>query len=649
MLPLKRLAKLATLSLLAFSIPSFSVAQLQLAKVFQDHMVLQRDKPITVWGTSQKRKRISITFNGRTYTTRPDKTGQWSYTLPAMEAGGPHLLRVSSRKEAVMINDILIGDLWVCSGQSNMEWTVGNSNDANSEIASANDPQIRHFKVPHSWAKTPQDTLAGGNWTLATPDHVGNFSAVGYYFARELRKHVDVPIGLINTSWGGSRIEPWMHPEALQDYALPDLDSLEQAAQEKNQQKRKEIEAQHGAIAEEDQGLEKGWNQASCDDSQWATLALPGLWEEAGYEGVDGVIWFRKTIQLSAEEAAQGIELGLGKIDDSDWTYLNGQEIGSNIGAYAKNRVYQVPADRLKAGANLIAVRVEDTGGGGGIYGDEALLYLKTVKGVRSLTGKWAMKIGAATFNAGPGFRAHHTPTILYNIMVHPLLKLPIKGALWYQGESNASPAHAYEYRTHFANMIKDWRKRWNSGDFPFLFVQLANFMPAQEVPGPSNWAMLRESQSATLEVPNTGQAVIIDIGEANDIHPRNKQDVGLRLSLAARKLAYGDEKIVYSGPTYKSMKKDGQSISLTFDHIGSGLMAKDRYGYLKGFTIAGADQKFVWAKAEIKGKEIVVWSDQVKNPVAVRYAWANNPDDANLYNREGLPASPFRTDEWPE
>ena len=649
MLPLKRLAKLVTLLLLALGLPTIGSSQLQLSKVFQDHMVLQRDQPITVWGTSKKRKRVSITFNGRTYTTRPDKAGKWAYTLPAMKAGGPHLLRVSSRKEAVMISDILIGDLWVCSGQSNMEWTVNNSNEAKSEISAANDPKIRHFKVPHSWAKTPQDTLAGGDWTIGNPDHVGNFTAVGYFFARELRKHVDVPIGLINTSWGGSRVEPWMHPEALKSYELDDLDALAKAAEEKNKKKRIELEAKHGSLPDEDQGEELGWHKREYDDKGWPTMELPGLWEEAGYEGVDGVIWFRKTIELSAEEATQGIELGLGKIDDSDWTYVNGQQVGSNEGAYAKDRVYKVPAIQLQAGSNLIAIRVEDTGGGGGIYGDGKLLYVKTIKGVKPLTGTWAMKIGAAAFKPGAGFQVNHTPTILYNIMVHPLLKLPIKGALWYQGESNANRADAYEYRTLFADMIKDWRKRWNVGDFPFLYVQLANFMQAMPEPVPSSWAMLRESQSAALDLPNTAQAVIIDIGEANDIHPRNKQDVGLRLSLAARKLAYGEEKIVYSGPTYKEMKKDGQSIVLSFDHTGSGLLAKDKYGYLKGFTIAGADQKFVWAKAQIRGDQIVVWSDQVSNPAAVRYGWANNPDDANLYNKEGLPASPFRTDEWPE
>lgn len=649
MLPLKRLAKLVTLLLLALGLPTIGSSQLQLSKVFQDHMVLQRDQPITVWGTSKKRKRVSITFNGRTYTTRPDKAGKWSYTLPAMKAGGPHLLRVSSRKEAVMISDILIGDLWVCSGQSNMEWTVNNSNDAKMEIAAANDPKIRHFKVPHSWAKTPQDTLAGGDWTIGNSDHVGNFTAVGYFFARELRKHVDVPIGLINTSWGGSRLEPWMHPEALKSYNLADLDALAKAAEEKNKKKRIELEAKHGPLPDEDKGKEKGWHKKEYDDKGWPTMELPGLWEEAGYEGVDGVIWFRKTIELSAEEAAQGIELGLGKIDDSDWTYVNGHEVGSNEGAYAKDRVYKVAAEQLQAGRNLIAIRVEDTGGGGGIYGDEKLLYLKTIKGVKALTGAWAMKIGAAAFKPGAGFQVNHTPTILYNIMIHPLLKLPIKGALWYQGESNANRSNAYEYRTLFADMIKDWRQRWNVGDFPFLYVQLANFMQAMPEPVPSNWAMLRESQSEVLDLPNTAQAVIIDIGEADDIHPRNKQDVGLRLSLAARKLAYGEEEIVYSGPMYKEMKKDGQSIVLSFDHIGGGLLAKDKYGYLKGFTIAGADQKFVWAKAQIRGNQIVVWSDQVSNPAAVRYGWANNPDDANLYNKEGLPASPFRTDEWPE
>ncbi len=645
MLPLKRLAKLVTLLSLFMGLPTLIFSQLRLPKVFQDHMVLQRDKDITVWGDAGKKKRISITFNSRTYTTRADKEGKWSYTLPPMKAGGPHLLRVSSRKDFILINDILIGDLWVCSGQSNMEWTVGNSNEAEMEISQAKDSQIRHFKVPHSWAKSPQDTLVGGEWTVCNADNVGSFTAVGYFFARELRKHVDVPIGLINTSWGGSRLEPWMHPSSLSGNDLPDLDALEKAAKEKSAKQLRDIEAKVGKLPTVDKGIENGWHKQMYSDQDWLDMELPALWETAGFEGVDGVVWYRKTIVLSEAAAKAGIELGLGKIDDSDWTYVNGTEVGSNVGAHAKDRVYKVAPSLLKPGKNTIAIRVEDTGGGGGVYGDPELMYLISSEGRTSLAGDWKMKVGEAKFNADAGFRVHHTPTLLYNIMIHPLLKLPIKGALWYQGESNANEKGAFVYRDLFAKMITDWRQRWGVGDFPFLFVQLANFMAPVEAPSESNWAVLRESQSATLSVPNTAQAVITDIGEANDIHPRNKQDVGLRLSLAARKLAYNQD-VVYSGPAYKDMKKEGNKIVLSFDHVGGGLMAEDKYGYLKGFAIAGADKQFVWAKAEIRGNQIVVWNEGISDPKVVRYAWANNPDDANLYNKEGLPASPFRTGE---
>ncbi|MEZ5038922.1 MAG: sialate O-acetylesterase [Saprospiraceae bacterium] len=635
---------LITLLCLLLWMPPSSFGQLRLAKVFQDHMVLQRGHEITIWGTSNKKDRVSITFNGQTVTTRADKLGNWTYLLPAMEAGGPHLLRVSSRKEVRLISDILIGDLWICSGQSNMEWIVRNSNNAAEEMANAKDDQIRQFKVPHTWASEPQDTLVSGEWRIANPENVGDFSAVGYFFARELRQHVDVPIGLINTSWGGSKIEPWMHASSLEGYPIPKVDSLIQAATEESKKKLQSLEARLGQLPEKDNGLEKGWHQANFLDSDWLTINLPGLWETAGYEGLNGVFWFRKTIELTEAEAAAGIQLSLGKIDDSDWTYVNGQEVGSNIDAYAKDRVYEVSASVLKAGQNTIAVRVEDTGGGGGIYGDAAQLFYQSNQGKTSLATSWKMKIGAASYESGGAFQINQTPTILYNIMIHPLLKLPIKGALWYQGESNADEEGAYVYRDLFARMITDWRARWGVGDFPFLYVQLANFMAPSPTPTESNWAVLRESQSATLAIPNTAQVVIIDIGEAKDIHPRNKQDVGLRLSLAARKLAYQQD-VVYSGPVYKEMKIEGNKVVLSFDHVGSGLVAHDKYGYLKGFTIAGADKQFVWAKAEIKGNQIIVWSDEVKAPVAVRYGWANNPDDVNLYNKEGLPASPFRTD----
>jgi sialate O-acetylesterase len=398
-------------------------------------------------------------------------------------------------------------------------------------------------------------------------------------------------------------------------------------------------------IENDDQGVKEQWQSSTYDDSQWKTMKLPQLWETAGLT-MDGIVWFRKEIILDASEIANGITLNLGQIDDSDISFVNGQKIGETINQYSNKREYKVAPDALKVGKNIIAVKVIDTGGGGGIWGDAADLSYTSVKGKFSLATDWKYNIGVnpgenPTSSTGP----NSYPTLLFNGMISPLLPYAVQGAIWYQGESNASRANQYE--TIFPMLINDWRKQWNNPKMPFLFVQLANYMAAKPEPGESEWAELRDAQSKTLSVNKTGMAVIIDIGEAKDIHPRNKQDVAYRLSLAARKIAYAQD-IVYSGPTYNSYKIDGNKIIITFKNTGSGLVAKDKYGYLKGFAIAGEDKKFVWAKAVIDGDKVVVWSNDINNPVAVRYAWADNPDDANFYNKEGLPASPFRTDDWP-
>lgn len=622
--------------------------EIQLGKLFSNGMVLQRGIEVPVWGWSTAGETIRVTFDGKNYSNSADNDGKWMVRLPAMAAGGPYKMHVVGKSGELLLEDIWVGDVWVCSGQSNMEWQVAISGNAAAEIAAANDPMIRHFKVPRSSAKTPQDTLVGGEWQVASPKTVGGFTAVGYYFARELRKSVDVPVGLLNTSWGGSRLEPWMHANALGiTNAETAIDEIREQQEAFARLVRAELEANVGPLPDEDAGMDGDtplWANPDLDDSDWDKIPAPVLWESDKYQGLDGIGWYRGTFELSEAEAVNPVEIGVGQIDDSDITWVNGVEVGRMEMQYNKPRVYQVPVEALRPGINHIAIRVEDTGGGGGIWGEAELMYMKAGNDVRSLAGDWRFKVGA--FISYTQIFDNQVPTILYNQMVHPILNFPIKGALWYQGESNAGPADAYQYRELFPKMIRDWRERWNVGEFPFLFVQLANFMAEDDQPAESDWAVLRESQSATLAVPNTAQAVIIDIGEAADIHPRNKQDVGLRLSLAARKLAYGED-VVYSGPVFKSQEIMKQKVVITFDHIGGGLKAKDKYGYLKGFAIAGPDKKFVWAKAQIKGDKVYVWNEAVKEPVSVRYAWGNNPEDANLYNVEGLPASPFRTDEW--
>lgn len=625
--------------------PHDARAQLRTSRIIGDGMVMQRGVGVPVWGWAAPGSRVAVAFDGRAYEARADTAGRWRVTLPAMKAGGPHAMTIASDGQQLAVRDILVGDVWICSGQSNMEWTVADASNAAREIASANDPQIRHFKVPRSWSWTPEADLAGGAWERADPAHAGNFTAVGYFFARELRKTVRVPIGLINTTWGGSRIEPWMSPRALgiDSAAAAKLMADENAVE---QQRNTVLRAKIGDVPDKDPGLVGGaavWADPALDDGAWSAIETPAQWEQAGYAGLDGVAWYRTSFTLTAAEAKSGVTLGLGTIDDSDESWVNGRRVGGMRDAWNVHRRYDVPASALVAGRNVIAVRVEDTGGGGGIAGERDSLYVSVGGAKRPLAGQWRFKVGAVR-PATPANK-NQVATVLWNRMVHPLLPYPIKGALWYQGESNAHPGEAFEYRTQFANMITDWRKHWDVGAFPFLWVQLANFMAVDSAPNPNSaWAMLRESQTAALALPKTGQVVTIDIGETKDIHPRNKQDVGKRLALAARRVAYG-ARVVASGPTYRSVAVHRDRVTVTLDNA-QGLRTRDG-GPPRSFAIAGADRRFVWARARISGHRVIVWSDAVTNPVAVRYAWGDNPLDANLSNAAGLPATPFRTDRW--
>jgi sialate O-acetylesterase len=635
--------KLLLMALLGV-VPLTTQAQLRVSRLIGDGMVMQRHHPVPVWGWASPGTEVTVTFDQQPYRTRADASGGWRVQLPAMAAGGPHTMTIEGAGTHQTVQDILVGDVWVCSGQSNMEWTVANARDAAQEIAAARDRHIRHFKVPLSWANAPEPDLAGGTWAAADPAQVGDFTAVGYYFARHLRAYVDVPIGLINTSWGGSRIEPWMSAAMLGMDEAGVARLLEQE-ESRVQRLRANLQARIGSLPTRDAGLVDGqahWADPSLDDTGWASIDVRATWEQAGYEGMDGIAWYRTAFDLTAEEARAGLRLSLGTIDDSDVTWINGQEVGRMEQAWNQPRVYTVPPTVLRPGRNVLAVRVEDTGGGGGMFGDPGLLYLEANGQRRTLAGMWRFRVGVVTTTAAA--QKNQVAMLLYNKMIYPLLPYPIKGALWYQGESNAGDRDAFVYRDQFRQMITGWRQDWGVGDFPFLYVQLANFMAPDSLPAESGWAMLRESQSAALTLPHTAQAVIIDLGEAEDIHPRNKQDVGLRLSLAARKVAYGED-LVWSGPVYRHHTVRTGQMVLTFDHVGSGLVAKG--GMVQGFAIAGADRRFVWAQARLEGNTVVVWHEAIPDPQAVRYAWGNNPDKASLYNREGLPASPFRTDTW--
>lgn len=635
----------------ALASPTTSSAQMRLSPLIGDGMVIQRGVQVPVWGWSAPGARITVTLDHRGFSARAGADGAWRVLLPALPAGGPHELRIAGPDTALDVRDVLAGDVWLCSGQSNMELTVAEARDAAGEIAAARDAGIRHFKVPRGWATTPAADIAGGRWEPADPAHVAAFTAAGYYFARALRRDLDVPIGLLNSSWGGSRIEAWMSGAALGlDSAA--LGRVWAAQREQDERLAAALRARIGdPLPRRDGGLVGGeavWAAPDLNDAGWAALPVPGLWETAGYDGLDGVAWYRTSFELTADEAARGVRLGLGKIDDSDIAWVNGREVGRTQQAYNQPRLYKVPAEALRVGRNVLAVRVEDTGGGGGIWGDSALLYLESGSARRSLAGTWKFQVGSVTSDSEAD--KNQVPTALYNRMIHPLLEYPVRGVLWYQGESNADRmADARAYAGQLQAMIRAWRSGWKQPALPFLFVQLPNYMPADSQPSESAWALLRESQSAALALPATAQVVAIDLGEAGDIHPRNKQDVGARLALAARKVAYAED-LVYSGPTYVRHEVRGGRVVVRFQNLGGGLVARGATGDgggPGGFAIAGADRRFVWAHAAIEGDRVVVWSERVPEPVAVRYGWGNNPDGANLFNREGLPAAPFRTDAW--
>jgi sialate O-acetylesterase len=620
----------------------------KLPRIFTDNMVLQRNKPLQVWGWADAGESVTVQLNKQSKKVKADKTGKWTATLAAEAAGGPYEMTVKG-KNSLTIKNILVGEVWVCSGQSNMEWPLSAAKNATLEIQSANFPEIRQFLVQKAIASIPQADVAGGDWKSCTPETAGNFTAVGYFFARDLYNKLHVPIGLIHTSWGGTHSETWTSREAFEQSAefksmigaLPKIDLESYAADRKarNVAKLKEMNIIVPATNV------TAWKDAGLDDQSWPTMSVPGVWENQRLDGFDGVVWFRRTFTVSDADAGKDAVLSLGAIDDIDETFINGTSVGKTAG-YDQKRTYRIPAGLLKAGKNVIAVRVEDTGGGGGLWDEPGALSLTAASEARiALAGPWKFNVERVA-DGGGSVGPNSFPTLLFNAMLNPLIPYTIAGAIWYQGESNAG--RAYQYRTAFPLMIKDWRSRWGQGDFPFYFVQLAAYEAARGAnpQGTSAWAELREAQRMTLSLPNTGMAVTTDVGEAYDIHPRNKQDVGKRLAAIALSKLYA-QGTVASGPSYQSVRFDGNKAFVTFTEMGGGLVIQDKYGYLRGFEVAGEDKKFHYAKAWLQGNEVVVASDEVAKPVAVRFGWSDNPWDDNLYNKEGLPASPFRTDTW--
>ncbi len=630
--------------------------QLALPALFGDRMVLQRGVELPVWGTAPSGAAVVVELAGQRRQTRADADGAWSLRLAPLAAGGPHELVVTAGR-TLRFTDVLVGEVWLASGQSNMEMPLagwGRVLDYELEIARADYPEIRLFQVERQTAPRPRADVRSAGWESCSPESVAEFSSTAYFFGRRLHRELGVPIGLIHSSWGGTAAEAWTSAETLRRMAefRPAVEAVSATTDEQLAAMERAWEAalagRRTAMAARDAGLAGDpprWAAPELDDSAWATMELPANWEDAGLAELDGVVWFRRAVELPAAWAASDLVLSLGPIDDADETFFNGRRIGSTSG-WSELRRYRVPAALVRPGRNLIAVRVLDTLYSGGLWGEPDDLRLAGPDGPPlELAGSWRYRVG---LDAGelaplpPAPHSPHRPSVLYNAMLRPLAPFAIRGVIWYQGESNVE--RAAQYRRLFPALIRDWRATWRQPELPFYFVQLASFLPREAEPGDSAWAELREAQRGALSLPATGMAVAIDIGDADDVHPKNKQEVGNRLARLALRRLYGRE-IADSGPLYRELRHEGDRIRLLFDHAAGGLEAKG--GALTGFAVAGADRRFRWADARIDGDAVVVWSAEVPRPVAVRYGWADNPA-ANLYNAAGLPASPFRTDDWP-
>ncbi len=622
--------------------------QVRLPRLISDGMVLQRDAAVKIWGWAAPGEGITVDFAGREYSTKADVYGDWIIMLAPQEAGGPYTMKIKA-SNSLTVSDILIGDVWLCSGQSNMELPVRRVRPLyEAEIAAAENKFIRSFIVPKVFSfKGPLKDLSAGSWVTANPETVLDFPAAAWFFAVHLYENYGVPVGLLNSAFGGSPAEAWISEESLKEFPVHyselqkyKSDSLMEAIAADDQ---KRMQQWYSQLMKADEGYKTPgmkWHDPALKTDDWKTTTIPGYWSATDFKGVNGIVWFRKEIIVPASAAGQPGALNLGRIVDADSAFLNGTFIGTVSYQYPPRR-YTIPAGLLKEGSNILTVKVISNIGDGGFV-PEKPYDLSAGDFKTSLEGEWKYKVGAVM----PPLRGQtffgYKPAGLYNAMLAPLLNWSIKGILWYQGESNAGRPD--EYRSLLPVLIKDWRKNFGQGDVPFILVQLPNFMEAKESPSESSWALFREAQTEALNLPATGMAVTIDIGEWNDIHPLNKKDVGTRMALAARKVAYGEKNLVSSGPVYKEMTVKGRKIVLSFDNTGSGLKVKGG-GKLKQFAIAGADMKFVWAKARIRGDKVIVRGRKIRQPVAVRYAWADNPAGANLYNREGLPAAPFRTD----
>ena len=609
------------------------VAQISLPYIFSDNMVLQRGQKMPIWGFSSPNETIKVAFKKQLKETKANEKGEWMVYLDQEKAGGPYELTVSGQNK-ITFKNVLVGDVWLASGQSNMEWNLAATEGYDKELKQTKFPLIRHIKINKKINSLPQNNVTETHWDVANQQTIGDFSAVAYHFAKKMYQEKGVPIGIINSSWGGTVVETWIPREAFEQSPyfkemiskMPKVD-IEQLEQNNIVEKTKFMES-----LTQEKVSDFNANQFLTENlaSSKAEINVPQAWEEQGYKSLDGIIWVKKTIVLTENDVKKDATLYLGKIDDADTTFFNGKEVGG-MKQWSDERIYTISKELLKVGENTIAIKITDTGGGGGLWSDAKDVKLVTSDKTLPLAGKWKFGI-EKIFSA---INQNEFPSLIYNSMVHPFINTKISGVIWYQGESNVE--RAAEYAKTFPLLINSWREKFGK-DLPFYFVQLSTFNNDGNSNEGCPWAELREAQTQTLSLKNTGMAVTTDVGNPNDIHPRNKKPVGDRLANLAFKNG------IYS-PVLKSYSIKGDKIEVTLTGK-SKLMAKDQQS-LKGFEIAGEDQIFHPATASIVNNKLVVTSDKVSQPVAVRYGWKADNSDLNLFTKELLPVSPFRTDNF--
>jgi sialate O-acetylesterase len=634
-------------------------ATVRVSALVGDHMMVQRGQPVHLWGLAAPGESIHAALADAKGATVADGIGRWSLILPPMPAGGPYVLTLEGSNK-LTFSDVWSGEVWVASGQSNMEFVLARAKGADQAVAGGC-AGLRLFTVTKATAAGPNNDV-GGSWQICDATSATGFSAVAFYFGQEIHRALGVPVGLIHSSWGGTPAEAWTSREAL--LAEPSLKAMvaafdrslhDEGARAEAAKKLAEWEAKTFYQDTGNQGEAKGFARVQSPGAGWLSMSLPQFWEEIGLQ-MDGAVWFRRDVVLPADWAGRDLTVGLGPIDDFDITYWNAEKIGttgsSTPDAWSVPRQYKVPSRLAKAGRNVIAVRVFDRYGSGGFAGPSSQMTVGQA-GVEGrtipLAGTWTYKIERrldpkkVDYSTRPqpiGLDNPSSPTVLWNAMIAPLTPFPIAGAIWYQGESNAW--HAQEYRTLFPTMIKAWRTAWHDPALPFVYVQLPNFDesgPSVAPLGTSPWAALREAQARTLSLRKTAMAVTLDLGESGDIHPHNKRDVGHRLALQALKTVYGKD-VIASGPTFQKMAREGSTIRVTFTNTASGLLTADG-APAKGFLLAGTDHVWHLAEARIEKDTVVVFSPDVLEPIAVRYGWANDPPNT-LRNQADRRLRPF-------